>query len=100
MFWMVHAVKTIYLARVDTVPVGFAVIDEPYGGVSFCRWLGIKKSFQKKGIGTQLVKRWIMDAKAMGCHKVELAAQPTARDFYKKVGLKEEGIREKSTRKP
>lgn len=95
-YWIAHSMKIILLAFVDEKPVGFAVIDEPYGGVSFCRWLGIQKDFQRKGIGSKLIETWIEIAKKSGCHKVELAAQPEARAFYKKIGLIEEGTREKS----
>lgn len=95
-YWLTHHMKTIFTAKTGDTMVGFAVIDEPYGGVSFCRWLGIRQEFQRKGIGTKLIKRWIELAKLTQCHKVEVAAQPEARVFYKKAGLKEEGRRDLS----
>ena len=95
-YWLSQSMKTVFLVTDSKEPVGFAVIDEPYGGVSFCRWLGLKPEYQRKGIGSQLIKMWIDHATALGCHKVEVAAQPVARDFYKKVGLNEEGIRKSS----
>lgn len=95
-YWLSQSMKTVFLATAEHEPVGFAVIDDPYGGVSFCRWLGIKKDYQRKGIGTKLITMWLDHAKATGCHKAEVAAQPIARAFYKKVGLKEEGKRELS----
>ncbi len=95
-YWLTKSIKIIFVAYIDDKLVGYAVIDEPYGGVSFCRWLGIKKEYQKKGIGTSLIANWILRAQETGCHKVEVAAQPKARKFYMKVGLKEEGIRHKS----
>ena len=95
-YWFAHSTKTFLAAAVNDTLVGFAVIDEPYGGVSFCRWLGVTKEYQKKGIGTKLIEMWIDLATRSGCHKVELAAQPEAREFYKKIGLLEEGTREKS----
>lgn len=76
--------------------VGFAVIDAPYGGVSFCRWLGLKKEYQHKGIGTQIIDKWRELAIQSGCHKMEVASQPTAKEFYAKMGLKLEGIRQLS----
>ena len=93
MYWLDHSMKTVFLALADGMPVGFAVIDEPYGGVSFCRWLGIKKEYQRHGIGKKLIQMWLELARESGCHKAELAAQPQARDFYKKAGLDEEGLR-------
>lgn len=92
-YWLNHEIKTVFLAYVEDKPVGFAVIDEPYGGVSFCRWLGIQKNYQRKGVGTLLIKQWLNLAGELGCHKVEVASQPTARDFYQKAGLSEEGLR-------
>jgi ribosomal protein S18 acetylase RimI-like enzyme len=76
--------------------VGFAIIDAPYGGVSFCRWLGIKKEFQRKGIGKQIIEKWKELALTSGCHKMEVASQPTAKEFYAKMGLELEGMRKLS----
>ncbi len=95
-YWLANNLKTILVAKNESEVVGFAVIDEPYGGVSFCRWLGVKKDWQKKGIGRQLINQWINLAKNQGCHKVEVAAQPVAKGFYQKVGLTLEGKRELS----
>ena len=76
--------------------VGFAVIDAPYGGVSFCRWLGLKKKYQRKGIGKQIIDKWKELAIQSGCHKMEDASQPTAKEFYAKMGLELEGLRKLS----
>lgn len=95
-YWLNKSMKTVFLATDNNSAIGFIVIDEPYGGVSFCRWLGLKPEYQRKGIGTQLIKIWIDHAISEGCHKIEVAAQPTAQKFYKKVGLAEEGLRKSS----
>jgi len=76
--------------------IGFAVIDAPYGGVSFCRWLGLKKEYQRKGIGKQIIDKWKELAHDSGCHKMEVASQPTAKEFYAKMGLELEGLRKLS----
>jgi ribosomal protein S18 acetylase RimI-like enzyme len=76
--------------------VGFAVLDKPYGGVCFCRWLGVLPEFRKKSLGKRLIDEWVNFAKNYGCHKVEISSQPKARDFYQKVGLNLEGRRELS----
>jgi len=76
--------------------VGFAVIDMPYGGVSFCRWLGILPEFQRVGIGKMLVNEWEKLAKLDKAHKMEVAGQPTAKGFYEKMGLNLEGFRKAS----
>ncbi len=95
-FWIEKNYKNVIIARKNEKIIGFAVIDRPYGGVSFCRWLGVTKKEQKKGIGSRLVKEWIKIAKEKDCHKIEIASQPGAIDFYNKVGLKKEGVRKKS----
>lgn len=95
-YWLANNLKIVLIAKTNNNIVGFAVIDEPYGGVSFCRWLGIKKEDQKQGIGKILIKKWLELAKTQGCHKVEIASQPEAKGFYEKIGLKLEGIRKLS----
>jgi GNAT superfamily N-acetyltransferase len=66
------------------------------GGVSLLRWLGVKRTHQKKGLGRQLITAWLKLATDQGCHKAEVAAQPEAKEFYAKVGLNLEGHRIKS----
>jgi len=95
-YWLNNGYKTIVVARSGDNFIGFAVIDQPYGGVSFCRWLAVLPEHQKKGVGRQLIDAWINLAKSQGCHKVELASQPTAKKFYEKVGLVLEGERKLS----
>lgn len=95
-YWQEKNLKLVLLAKDQKKIIGFAMIDSPYGGVSLCRWLGVLQNYQKNGIGKHLIEMWIEIAKKQGCHKAELAAQPTAREFYEKVGLKEEGKREQS----
>jgi GNAT superfamily N-acetyltransferase len=95
-YWLRNEYKTICSAKQDDQIVGFAIIDAPYGGVSFCRWLGVLEDHQQKGIGTDLVHKWINLAKSQGCHKIEVAGQPEAKQFYEKMGLELEGYRKKS----
>lgn len=95
-YWLRNNLKTVLAAKDQEKIVGFAVIDEPYGGVSFLRWLGISKEYQKKGIGTKLIEKWIVLAKVQQCHKVEVAAQEQAKGFYEKAGFEFEGRRKVS----
>lgn len=97
-FWIREKSKFALVARVNGEGpiVGFALIDEAYGGVSLCRWLGVVREYQRRGIGTDLVKRWFKEARARKCHKMEVAAQSTAKTFYEKAGLDLEGFRKKS----
>jgi len=80
----------------DKEIIGFLVYDMAYGGVLLCRWLGVLEECRKQGVGKMLAEQAVLEAKALGCHKVELAGQLTARKFYEKCGFKLEGMREKS----
>lgn len=95
-FWIKQKSKYVVVAKYNTAIIGFAVIDSPYGGVSLCRWLGILKQYQNKGIGKKLIKAWGDIAKSDSCHKMEVAAQPQAKGFYEKMGLVQEGFRSNS----
>lgn len=95
-FWIVRNLRTIIIAKTNGKIIGFSVIDQPYGGISFCRWLGVRREFQKMGAGKLLIKKWIELAKNQKCHKIEVAAQPDARGFYEKMGLDYEGKRKLS----
>lgn len=95
--WIEKRYKTVLVASLEKNEfIGFAVIDRPYGGVSFCRWLGVLKEYQNKGVGTKLVVHWQKLAKKKNCHKLEVASQPETVEFYKKAGFKKEGVRKKS----
>ncbi|MFA5136605.1 MAG: GNAT family N-acetyltransferase [Patescibacteria group bacterium] len=96
-YWLTNQLKTILVAKdTEGMIVGFAVIDEPYGGVSLCRWLGVTKEYQNKGIGTALMRNWTELAQKQNCHKIEVAAQPKAKLFYEKTGLTLEGYKKLS----
>lgn len=95
-YWLDQNHKTIFIPREDNKIVGFAVIDQTYGGVSFLRWLGILPAHQRKGLGKALVTQWIEHAYDDGAHKAEVAGQPEAKLFYEKMGLELEGMRKAS----
>lgn len=93
-YWLLNNWKIIYVAKLDKVGIiGFAVIDRPYGGVCFLRWLGVLSQYRGKGAGTSLIKAWVKYAKEYGCHKIEVAGQPEAKGFYEKCDLDYEGKR-------
>jgi GNAT superfamily N-acetyltransferase len=94
--WLMTGWKIVLLAKRDGQAVGFAVLDKPYGGVCFCRWLGVLKDYRKKGVGKRLIQETINYAKNYGCHKIELASQSEAKKFYQKTGLVLEGRRDVS----
>lgn len=95
-YWLNNNLKTIIVTKEKDKITGFIVIDQPYGGVSFCRWLAVLPKYQKKGLGRKLINAWVDFAKSQGCHKVELASEPLAKTFYEKVGLTLEGERKLS----
>lgn len=77
--------------------IGFLVFEKPYGGVSYCPWLGILKDVRGKGVGSALMKEWEKEVLSLGGHKLMLLTQAEKnRGFYKKCGFKEEGFEEKS----
>lgn len=93
-YWLTTGWKIIFVAKKEDYIIGFSVIDKPYGGVCFLRWLGVLEQFRHQGAGEKLINTWISYAKNYGCHKVELASQPEAKDFYQKCGLNLEGERQ------
>jgi len=98
--WLRDGWKTLLVAKKKNGAkediIGFAVIDQPYGGVSFCRWLGVLKNYRRKGIGRRLIEEWIDRAKKTHCHKLEVASQLQAKEFYVNCGLNLEGERQLS----
>jgi ribosomal protein S18 acetylase RimI-like enzyme len=99
-YYLDNNLKTIFVVRdseTHSSPIiAFAVIDEIYGGVSLLRWLGVRKEHQRKGIGKILIQKWEEEAISKKAHKMEVAAQAPAKDFYAKAGLTLEGHRRKS----
>jgi len=83
-YWLNNNLKTVIVAKEKDRIAGFAMIDQPYGGVSFCRWLAVLKQYQQKGIGRQLIQTWEKQAKSQSCHKIELASHSLAKKFYEK----------------
>lgn len=95
--WLNSGLKTVLIAKTESGKVvGFAVLDKPYGGVCFCRWLGVLKEYRKQGAGKKLIQAFLNYAKRSGCHKLELASQPKAKEFYEKCNLNLEGTRKLS----
>ena len=94
-YWLKNDYKGVLVAEEKDI-IGFLVYDMPYGGVLLCRWLGVLKEYRGRGAGKMLVEQAVREAKALGCHKIELAGHLKAKEFYEKCGFKLEGFREKS----
>jgi len=95
-YWVQRKEKIIFGAYEKDSIIGFAVIDSTYGGVSFCRWLGVLKKYQHKGYGSALIHAWKGYAVRHKAHKIEVAGQSEAKTFYEKMGFDLEGFRKKS----
>ena len=96
-YWLNYSHKGIIVAKNNPGQIlGYLVYDAPYGGVLFCRWLGVVKEFRKQGIASKLFDEFINIAKISSCHKVEVASQIPAKGFYARYGLIQEGFRTKS----
>ena len=57
--------------------------------------MGLLPQFRRRGIGTDLIRRSLIAAKAFGFHRVELMVRERntdALELYKKVGFKIEGV--------
>lgn len=64
---------------------------KPYG---YLEDVFVEEEFRGKGIGGQLVKAVIEEAKARGCYKLvgtSRHSRPEVHDFYKKLGFEEYG---------
>jgi len=75
--------------------VGILVTDPPLGGLSYAPWLMVGSSFQGRGIGKSLLKRWEEEAKKQGCHNLRVEADHRNVGFYEKMGFTLIGLEKK-----
>jgi ribosomal protein S18 acetylase RimI-like enzyme len=89
--------KQVFLAKTNETILGFLMAHQVPGGVSVCDWLWVDKSHRQQGIGRLLVVFWEeYNLKDKKIHKLNVST--TNQDnifFYKKLGFKLEGTREK-----
>ncbi|MDH5782395.1 MAG: GNAT family N-acetyltransferase [Candidatus Bathyarchaeota archaeon] len=88
------------LAEEKNKIIGVALGRE-YGGVCNLGFLGIKKEHRRKGVGTNLLSRFVKEAKKRKAHKVSLHTSPSllpAIKLYIKNGFVPEGFLRKHTR--
>jgi GNAT superfamily N-acetyltransferase len=96
--FMINQVKgsgIVLSANVNKKLVGLLIARGISGGVSYCPWLMVDPSFQKKGVGKSLLKYWEDEVKKMGGHGLRLDANQKNVKFYKKMGFKLIGYYEK-----
>ncbi|MCX2680130.1 GNAT family N-acetyltransferase [Galbibacter sp. EGI 63066] len=53
--------------------------------------MAIKKEFQKKGIGSEILSKLLSQCSSLELDKIKLSARKTAVDFYKKFGFQDYG---------
>lgn len=80
------------VVKIDGKVVGFLTAGFPYGGVSFCYWLGVIKDYRGLGIGRAMLSAWEKEAKKIGAHRLQFLASKWNIPFYKKCGFKLEGF--------
>jgi len=87
--------RKILIAKNNNQIVGFLVGDKTFGGVGFISWLGVKKQFRRKRIGTALLSNYVDFCRTKGAHLIEIYTFNTPVGFYKKLGFKFIGKRER-----
>ena len=88
------------LAEENNEIVGVASGRE-YAGVCTLGFMGVKKEYRRKGVGTSLLNRFIEEAKERKAHKVWLYTSPNllqAIKLYIRKGFVPEGFLRKHTR--
>jgi len=95
--WLKKKTVTILIAISNLEIVGYLIANPSYGGVSCIVWLAVKDSFQKKGIGSALLKKYESIVKKQGVHMTLLLVTNKKNfKFYKKNGYKLGGYIPKS----
>ncbi|PJA02159.1 hypothetical protein COX73_02255 [bacterium (Candidatus Gribaldobacteria) CG_4_10_14_0_2_um_filter_36_18] len=87
--WVKKGIITLLIATNNNEIVGYLIANFPYGGVSSIIWLAVQNSFQNRGIGSALLKKYETIAKKKGIHKILLSMTNKQNlKFYKKNGYK------------
>lgn len=66
--------------------VGYIISRKVWGGVGYCEVLGVLNEYQRKGIGTRLVKEYERISFDQGAHGLYLESDVKNLEFYKKQG--------------
>lgn len=80
-----------WTAEVNDDVVGFG-FGRASGGVGFINWIGVRRKYRKRGIGSAILKSMENDFAIRGCHKLELYTYQNNHplfNFYKKRGYDE-----------
>ncbi len=86
--WLKNKTITLLVALDNNEIIGYLMTEHPFGGIAYIIWLAVEKSFQSKGIGSQLLEKYEVIAKKQGIHKIHLWTNKRNIKFYKKNGYK------------
>jgi len=82
-----ETVRDFIVCEVDGNVCGVCALHIMWEDLAEIRSLAVDKNFQKKGIGKNLVKQCLKEAKALGIKKIfALTYHP---EFFKKLGFKD-----------
>lgn len=102
--WLKQIIRSeqgiVLLAEENDEVIGVA-LGRIFGGVCHLGFLGVKREYRKRGVGTQLLNRFIDEAKKRKAHKIWLLTSPkliSARRLYIKKGFIPEGLLRKHIR--
>lgn len=75
---------TIIGAYVAGKLVGYLIARRVWGGVGYCEVLAVLNEYQRKGIGTRLLKEYERISLILGAHNIQLESDIRNLEFYKK----------------
>jgi len=67
-------------------------LNKPSGGVAFNDWMAVDENYQRKGIGSKLLKIWEKESLKNGVHSLRLITEENNIKFYEKNGYKMIGL--------
>ena len=86
--WAKRKEKILLLALYKNEIIAYFLANPHYGGIAFILWMAVDKKFQRKQIGSQLLKKYEIIAKKQKAHKIHLWTDKRNLNFYKKNGYK------------
>ena len=94
---LANGTKLILIAETEGELVGILDAEYPFLGVSYCSWLMVKGTHQRKGIGTKLIREWGKISKEKSAHYMYLYTDSTRNNpYYESLGFKQQGKMEKA----
>lgn len=79
--------RILYLALNGGNIIGYLLTIKISGGVAFGHWMVVDENFQRKGVGTSLLRQWEDDVIFLGAHMLELYTTQNNVKFYLKQGF-------------